>query len=181
MDRCFWCDSEIHFGRHTDHVVPRRAGGPDEPWNLVTACQPCNLAKSSKMPVRWARAHLRKHLAEMERRFAKGVDGPPMMVTFPFWRPEPAWDKFVEGRVLRAIDAEGRFRVWAAEHRDPVALKTIAASNSALYDQSYVNQYPLMVQELDLQRAELDYFRHRVMHLEQELAFAYSLAKTRVG
>ena len=28
-----------------DHVAPKLAGGPDEEWNLVAACKPCNGAK----------------------------------------------------------------------------------------------------------------------------------------
>lgn len=28
-----------------DHVVPRKLGGPDKRWNLVTACEPCNRDK----------------------------------------------------------------------------------------------------------------------------------------
>jgi 5-methylcytosine-specific restriction endonuclease McrA len=32
---------------HVDHVVPRAAGGGDDPANLVTACADCNLGKSN--------------------------------------------------------------------------------------------------------------------------------------
>lgn len=28
-----------------DHRIPRRVGGPSEPWNLVAACRPCNSKK----------------------------------------------------------------------------------------------------------------------------------------
>lgn len=30
-----------------DHVIPRRLGGTDDPFNLVTACTSCNLGKSA--------------------------------------------------------------------------------------------------------------------------------------
>lgn len=32
---------------HVDHVISRNDGGSDHPSNLVTACQDCNLGKSS--------------------------------------------------------------------------------------------------------------------------------------
>jgi 5-methylcytosine-specific restriction endonuclease McrA len=37
-------------GLHVDHVRPRSAGGTDVPWNLVTACERCNLTKGPKIP-----------------------------------------------------------------------------------------------------------------------------------
>lgn len=33
-----------------DHVIPEALGGPTEPSNLVTACEPCNSGKSSTSP-----------------------------------------------------------------------------------------------------------------------------------
>lgn len=30
-----------------DHIVPRSAGGRNEPWNRVPSCEPCNRAKAS--------------------------------------------------------------------------------------------------------------------------------------
>lgn len=51
-----------------DHVVPESLGGATEPSNLVTACEPCNSGKTSRMPddqvvadvaqdaMRWSRA-----------------------------------------------------------------------------------------------------------------------------
>lgn len=35
---------------HVDHVVPRSRGGSNDPWNLVAACQDCNLGKSDGVP-----------------------------------------------------------------------------------------------------------------------------------
>lgn len=34
---------------HVDHVVPRSAGGTDDPANLITACADCNQGKSSRL------------------------------------------------------------------------------------------------------------------------------------
>lgn len=33
---------------HVDHIVPRAEGGPDDPENLRTACQDCNLGKAAR-------------------------------------------------------------------------------------------------------------------------------------
>jgi 5-methylcytosine-specific restriction endonuclease McrA len=33
---------------HIDHVVPRAAGGSDEPSNLQVLCEPCNLKKGTR-------------------------------------------------------------------------------------------------------------------------------------
>ncbi|OZC59242.1 hypothetical protein CH276_22605 [Rhodococcus sp. 06-470-2] len=33
-----------------DHVLPKALGGKDEPDNLITACEPCNVGKSSTTP-----------------------------------------------------------------------------------------------------------------------------------
>jgi 5-methylcytosine-specific restriction endonuclease McrA len=32
---------------HVDHIVPRVAGGTDDPANLRAACQPCNLRRGA--------------------------------------------------------------------------------------------------------------------------------------
>lgn len=53
--RCHYCHA--YFGkkrRHRgsvntlDHVIPRALGGPDDKWNRVLSCQPCNLAKGAQ-------------------------------------------------------------------------------------------------------------------------------------
>ena len=36
---------------HVDHLIPRKEGGDNAPSNLVTACQDCNLGKSSQLLV----------------------------------------------------------------------------------------------------------------------------------
>lgn len=39
------CDSLLEV----DHVIPRAAGGTDDSWNLVTACQACNGGKGARI------------------------------------------------------------------------------------------------------------------------------------
>lgn len=36
---------------HVDHVLPVKYGGTNDPWNLNTACQDCNLGKLDGVPV----------------------------------------------------------------------------------------------------------------------------------
>jgi 5-methylcytosine-specific restriction protein A len=33
---------------HIDHRIPVAQGGPDEDWNLVAACEPCNKRKGHR-------------------------------------------------------------------------------------------------------------------------------------
>lgn len=45
---CRYCGltaPDVHL--RVDHVTPAVLGGPDDPTNLVTACEPCNSGKSS--------------------------------------------------------------------------------------------------------------------------------------
>jgi hypothetical protein len=45
---CQYCGhSAPHVKLHVDHLVPVRSGGTNAPWNLVTACDGCNLGKSA--------------------------------------------------------------------------------------------------------------------------------------
>lgn len=46
--RCQYCGA--HAGSTelvVDHVIPASKGGPDEPWNLLTACNNCNQGKAA--------------------------------------------------------------------------------------------------------------------------------------
>lgn len=46
--RCHYCGSTAMASPlHVDHVVPASKGGSDDPANLITACQDCNLGKSN--------------------------------------------------------------------------------------------------------------------------------------
>lgn len=48
--QCHYCSTPLTLdGRwHVEHMLPQALGGPDEAWNLVAACQRCNLAKSDR-------------------------------------------------------------------------------------------------------------------------------------
>lgn len=46
--RCRYCGvTSLDSMLHVDHVIPRSEGGTDDPENLVTSCQDCNLGKSN--------------------------------------------------------------------------------------------------------------------------------------
>lgn len=48
--RCAYCGTtplQTQAPMHVDHVVPVAEGGTDDPENLITACAPCNMGKSS--------------------------------------------------------------------------------------------------------------------------------------
>ncbi len=50
--RCQSCDAEITLSNfHADHVIPWSRGGKTSLSNAQALCQPCNLAKSSKMTI----------------------------------------------------------------------------------------------------------------------------------
>lgn len=49
--RCSYCAKE--GATHLDHVVPRSRGGPDAPFNIVLACEQCNLKKGDMVPSEW--------------------------------------------------------------------------------------------------------------------------------
>lgn len=49
---CEYCRAPQGIGGyqfHLDHMIPRDAGGTDDPSNLALACGPCNLHKSAHM------------------------------------------------------------------------------------------------------------------------------------
>ena len=48
--RCWWCQCKLDSKHHLDHRIPLAKGGTSEANNLVLACPPCNLKKSTKMP-----------------------------------------------------------------------------------------------------------------------------------
>lgn len=58
--RCWYCGLGFSSLKRTlDHVVPRSKGGPNDPSNLVFACQPCNTAKAS-MSLEFYRLHVQR-------------------------------------------------------------------------------------------------------------------------
>jgi 5-methylcytosine-specific restriction endonuclease McrA len=52
---CHWCARRCASKYHVDHIIPLSKGGPHEIRNLCIACQACNLRKSAKDPIDWAR------------------------------------------------------------------------------------------------------------------------------
>jgi 5-methylcytosine-specific restriction endonuclease McrA len=42
---CRWCGAAAN---EIDHLIPRALGGPDEEWNLVAACAPCNRRRGAR-------------------------------------------------------------------------------------------------------------------------------------
>ena len=53
---CYWCESTIEREKtHLDHYIPLVRKGPNIPENLVICCADCNLRKSSKDPLQFAK------------------------------------------------------------------------------------------------------------------------------
>jgi 5-methylcytosine-specific restriction endonuclease McrA len=45
---CHWCRCLVTFAQATvDHVRPRSEGGPDDPSNIVIACDDCNQLRNA--------------------------------------------------------------------------------------------------------------------------------------
>lgn len=60
--KCAECHCRIAFSPkdgdrklHVDHVMPIALGGENDIKNLQCLCEPCNLGKSDKHPIQWAR------------------------------------------------------------------------------------------------------------------------------
>jgi 5-methylcytosine-specific restriction endonuclease McrA len=53
-NRCFYCERDLTLARdtHVDHVIPWSFLLSDPAWDLVLACDACNLAKSDVLPTR---------------------------------------------------------------------------------------------------------------------------------
>lgn len=61
---CCYCGLVINEDNgNRDHVIPRIAGGTDEPSNLVASCIRCNSSKGRLSPVHWL---------ELQRRTERG-------------------------------------------------------------------------------------------------------------
>lgn len=58
-----------------DHVIPRSAGGTDDPSNLIAVCRPCNLSKGKKSLMEWSEHLLRlTETGERARRTRESVE-----------------------------------------------------------------------------------------------------------
>ena len=44
---CFYCADPVTMADHLDHVIPVYYGGYNSKANLVAACRPCNMTKST--------------------------------------------------------------------------------------------------------------------------------------
>ncbi len=54
--KCATCRESILFSeKHVDHLMPLALGGTNWPDNLQILCRSCNLRKSAKHPLDWAR------------------------------------------------------------------------------------------------------------------------------
>ena len=49
QDRCFYCGEQLYDPSHVDHVIPFKALGHNEFWNLVVAHEQCNLRKTDNL------------------------------------------------------------------------------------------------------------------------------------
>jgi hypothetical protein len=49
QDRCFYCGEVLYDPSHVDHVIPFKALGHNEFWNLVVAHEQCNLRKTDNL------------------------------------------------------------------------------------------------------------------------------------
>lgn len=62
---CFYCGAKLERGHiHVDHLIPWSYLFDDNAWNLVLACQDCNLKKGSSLP----QEEFRDGLIERNRR-----------------------------------------------------------------------------------------------------------------
>jgi 5-methylcytosine-specific restriction endonuclease McrA len=52
---CYWCSKRCAKSFHVDHYVPLARGGKHDAENLVIACSRCNLTKSARDPLAFAR------------------------------------------------------------------------------------------------------------------------------
>jgi 5-methylcytosine-specific restriction endonuclease McrA len=69
---CLFCLKDLH---HThpgdvtlDHLIPRSAGGTDDPTNLVNCCRSCNSKKQDRPLDRFAGPETIKHIRRNTRR-----------------------------------------------------------------------------------------------------------------
>lgn len=54
-DRCAYCLKALRGKFHVDHITPLSLGGSNAPRNLQLTCSRCNLSKSGRHPIEYAR------------------------------------------------------------------------------------------------------------------------------
>ena len=52
---CAYCRAPLKRGYHVDHIVPLAKGGSNWVTNIQLTCRTCNMRKSAKDPIEWAR------------------------------------------------------------------------------------------------------------------------------
>lgn len=50
---CAYCGKADLENPHCDHILPVSRGGINDPDNLTTSCETCNLSKGARTPVEW--------------------------------------------------------------------------------------------------------------------------------
>ena len=55
-DRCAYCNVDVEGKGHFDHIYPLSRGGSNWPSNIQLTCAPCNLRKSDRDPIEFAKA-----------------------------------------------------------------------------------------------------------------------------
>jgi len=53
--KCAECKTRLNDKYHVDHIMPLSKGGSNWPKNLQCLCETCNVRKSAKHPLDWAR------------------------------------------------------------------------------------------------------------------------------
>lgn len=71
MTVCAYC-LQTSAQLHREHVVPLSRGGPDSPYNIVMACESCNLRKGTMLPSEW-RTDLPVDIYDIESRMVAHV------------------------------------------------------------------------------------------------------------
>lgn len=89
---CQYCGSRTRLT--LDHVVPRSRGGGSSWDNVVTACAPCNLRKSDRLP----------HEAGMPLRRLPRAPHPDLYLTLGTRTIPPSWHPYLPARALAFAD-----------------------------------------------------------------------------